>query len=49
MEQEPMLTPREKSLLPEAQRKVELVTLHHAGQQAQHTTNWAILVNAHQY
>ena len=25
-----------------AQRRVELVTLHHAGQPAQHTTDWAI-------
>ena len=34
-----MLTPREKSPLPEAQRRVKLVKLHHAGQQAQHTTD----------
>ena len=32
--------------LPEAQRKVKSVTLHHARQRAQHTTDWAIL--AHQ-
>ena len=36
MESEPMLTPREKSLLPEAQRRVEPSTLHHAEQRAQH-------------
>ena len=42
MKSEPVLTPREKSPLPEAQRRVELVTLHHAGQRAQHTTKWAI-------
>ena len=39
MEPETMLTPREKSPLPEAQRRVEPATLHHAGQRAQHTTN----------
>ena len=39
-----MLTPREKSLLPEAERRIEPVTLHHAGQQAQHTTDRAIPV-----
>ena len=38
---EPMLTPRGKSPLPEAQR-IEPAPLHHAGQQGQHTTNWAI-------
>ena len=32
MESEPMLTPREKSPLPEAQRRIEPATLHHAGQ-----------------
>ena len=37
-----MLTPREKSLLPEIQRRVEPATLHHAGQRAQHTTDWTI-------
>ena len=41
MESEPVLTSGEKSQLPEAQRRVE--TLHHTGQQAQHTSNWAIL------
>ena len=30
-----MLTPREKSPLPEAQRRVEPATLHHAGQRDQ--------------
>ena len=39
MESEPMLTPREKSTLPEAQRRVEPTTLHHTGQRAQHTTD----------
>ena len=43
---EPMLTPREKSLLAEAQRRVEPATLHHAGQRAQHTTDWAIPASA---
>ena len=33
----------QKSPLPEAQRRCEPATLHHTGQQAQHTTNWAIL------
>ena len=42
MESEPMLTPREKSPLLEAQRRVETATLHHAGQPAQRTTDWAI-------
>ena len=42
MESEPMLTPREKSPLPEAQRRFQRATLHHAGQRAQHTTDWAI-------
>ena len=38
MESESML--REKSPLPEAQRRVEPATLHHhTGQQAQHTTD----------
>ena len=41
MAPEPMLTPREKSPLPEAQRRVEPVILHHTGQRAQHTTDWA--------
>ena len=39
MESEPMLTPREKSPLPEAQRRIEPMTVHHSGQQAQHTTD----------
>ena len=43
MESEPILTPAEKPPLPEAQRRFEPKTLHHAGQQAQHPTNWAIL------
>ena len=30
---------REKPPLPETQRKVKPVTLHHAGQRAQHTTD----------
>ena len=36
-------TPREKSL-PEAQR-IEPTMLHHTGQRAEHTTNWAITAN----
>ena len=36
---EPMLTPREKSSLQEAQMMVEPSTLHYAGQRAQHTTD----------
>ena len=36
MESEPMLTPREKSPLPQAQRKIEPATLQHAGQPAKH-------------
>ena len=43
MESERMLTPKEKSPLVEAQRRVEPVMLHHTGQQAQQATNWAIL------
>ena len=42
MESEPMLTPREKSPLPEKNyplRRIEPTTLHHAGQRAQHTVN----------
>ena len=31
-----------KSPLPEALRRIEPAPLHHAGQVAQHTTNWAI-------
>ena len=38
MESEPMLTPREKSPLPEDQR-IEPATLHHAVLLAQHTTD----------
>ena len=38
---EPMLTAKEKST-PEAQRRIEPATLQYAGQQAQHTTDWAI-------
>ena len=41
MESEPMLTPREKSPLPEAQR-IGPMTLHHTGQSDQHTTDRAI-------
>ena len=43
-----MLTPREKSPLPEAQRRVEPATLHHSGQRAQHTSTevfWTLLSN----
>ena len=45
MESEPMSTPipRENSPLLEAQSRIEPVTLHHEGQQAQHTNNWTIL------
>ena len=39
MESETMLTPREKSPLPKAQRRFEPVTLHHAGQRDQHNTD----------
>ena len=39
LESQPMLTPSEKSPPPEAQRRVEHMSLHHAGQQAQHTTD----------
>ena len=42
MESEPILTPREKSPLPEAQRRIEPAPLHHAGQRAQRTTHQAI-------
>ena len=34
----------EKSPLPEARRWIEPMTLHHAGQQAKNTTDWAIPV-----
>ena len=37
-----MSTPREKSPLLEALRKVEPLMLYHTGQQTQHTTDWAI-------
>ena len=43
MESEPMLIPRERSFLSEAQRRIEPATLHHARQRAQHTNDWAIL------
>ena len=39
---EPMLTPRGKSPLWEGQRRIEPVTLHQAGQWAQHATDWGI-------
>ena len=39
MESEPMLTLKEKFTLPEAQRRFEPITVHHAEQRAQHTTN----------
>ena len=39
MESDPMLTPREKSPLPEAQRRLKPMMLPHAGQRAQHTTD----------
>ena len=42
MESEPMLTPREKSPLQEAQRRIKPPTLHHAGQQTQHIYDWVI-------
>ena len=45
MEPETMLTPREKSSLPEAQtsqRRFEPMMLYHTGQQAQHSRDWAI-------
>ena len=43
MESEPMLTPRGKNPVLETQRRIEPMTLHHAGQWAQHATNLAIL------
>ena len=51
MESEPMLTPREKSPLPEKFSPEEDWThvLHQAGQRAQHTTNWAITAPKNQY
>ena len=42
IESEPMLTPREKSPLPEDQRRDGPAALHHTGQPAQHTAHWAI-------
>ena len=42
MESMSMLTPREKYPLSEAQMRMEPVMLHHAGQRAQHTTDWAV-------
>ena len=42
MESETMLTSRGKSPLLEAERRFEPVTQHHAGQGAQHTTDWAV-------
>ena len=33
------LTPREQCCLLEAQRRIKTTTLHHAGQQVQHTTD----------
>ena len=44
MESEPMWTPREKSPLPETQRRVNLATLHHTGQQIKHNTGRALPV-----
>ena len=38
-----MVTPRVKSRLPEAQRRVELAMLHNAVRQVQHTINWAVV------
>ena len=38
MEPETMLTPREESLLQEAERRFETATLYRTGQRAQHTT-----------
>ena len=49
MESEHMFTPKEKSPLPEAQRRVEPMTLHYAGQRAQQSTYWAILVPFYAY
>ena len=42
MKSETMLTPRGKSPLPGAQRRIEPATLQHAGQRARHTIDWAI-------
>ena len=41
--QKPCQLQRQKSPLPETQRRVEPATLRHAGQRAQHTTDWAIV------
>ena len=48
MESETTLPPRKKSPLPEAQRTFKTTTLHHAGQRAQHTNDWAIPAPNHQ-
>ena len=40
---EPMLTPREKSPLPEVMRRIEPTALHQAGHLAQNSTDWATL------
>ena len=45
MESKPMLTPREISPLPEAQRRIEPMTLHEAGQQDTTPYHWAILAH----
>ena len=42
-ESEPKLTPKGKKTLPEAQMRIEPMMLHHAGQCAQHTTDFANL------
>ena len=39
MESEPKLIPREKSLLLEAQRRIEPTALHHAGQRTLDATD----------
>ena len=39
MESEPMLTPKERSILPEAQTRIKPTMLHPSGQRAQHTTD----------
>ena len=41
--QNPWKNPREKSPLPQVLRRAEPTMLHHAGQWAQHTTDWAFL------
>ena len=45
----PVLTPREKSPLSEAQRRIRPTMLHHTGQRAQHTTNWTLPAYAKRY